>query len=161
MQPLRKLGIPAAGIVDVDILKDSGAQWNGILNGANIPQTSRAALAALRTAIKAAIDATKKDMKRDGGISILKDDPRDAAISLFRQLSEYGLFVVPGGELESWLKQLGARGHGPPWLIDIFQKMGEDFASADYVHPSTGDVWGFVSTVASWLIDPNRKGIPS
>ncbi len=81
MRPLRKLGIPAAGIVDVDVLKDSGAQWSGILDGANIPQTSRQSFAALRTAIRAAIDATNLNIKRDGGISVLNGDPREAAES--------------------------------------------------------------------------------
>jgi ABC-type cobalamin/Fe3+-siderophores transport system ATPase subunit len=161
MQPLRKLGIPAASVVDVDVLKDSGAQWAGILSGANIPQTSRDSLAALRTAVKKAIDDTGKNMKRDGGISILGDDPKQAAESLFKQMSEYGLFVVPSGELESWLKQLGARGHGPLWLIDIFTRMGENSASPDYVRPSSGDVWEFISRVKDWLLDANRLGIPA
>ncbi len=79
IQPLRKLGIPAAGIVDVDVLKDRGAQWSGIMDGINMPQTSRQAVATLRTAIKAEIDATQLDMKRDGGIAVLKGDPREAA----------------------------------------------------------------------------------
>jgi hypothetical protein len=161
MQPLRKLGIPAAGIVDVDVLKDTGAQWSGIMDGAHIPQTSRQSLAILRTAIKMAMDATQLNMKRDGGIAILQGDPRAAAESLFRQMSEYGTFVVHGGELESWLKHLGARGHGPPWLIDIFTRMGEDPNSPQYVKPSDGDVWEFMSQVKAWLVDPGRRGIPA
>jgi hypothetical protein len=35
------------------------------------------------------------------------------------------LFVVPNGELESWLKSLKARGHGPSWLVEVFEKMGD------------------------------------
>jgi ABC-type cobalamin/Fe3+-siderophores transport system ATPase subunit len=132
MQPLRKLGIPTAGIVDVDVLKDIGAQWSGFMDGANIPQTSRQALATWRTDVRKAIDATRLDMKRDGGIAILQDGPREAAESLITQMAEYGMFVVPGGELESWLKPLGATGHGPGWLIDIFTRMGEDPEAEQY-----------------------------
>jgi ABC-type cobalamin/Fe3+-siderophores transport system ATPase subunit len=161
IRPLRKLGIPAAGIVDVDVLKDTGAQWSGILDGANIPQTSRQSFAALRTAIKAAIDATNLNMKRDGGIAVLTGDPLEAAESLFRQMAEYGLFVVPRGELEAWLKQLGAAGHGPPWLIDIFTRMGEEPTLPQYVRPAEGDVWAFIGQVKSWLFDQNRRGIPN
>ena len=161
MRPLRKLGIPAAGIVDVDVLKDTGAQWSGVLDGANIPQTSRQSFAALRTAIKTAIDATSLNMKRDGGIAVLAGDPREAAESLFRQMAEYGLFVVPRGELESWLKELGAKGHGPPWLIDIFTRMGEEPTAPQYVRPTEGDVWEFIGRVKSWLFDQNRRGIPT
>jgi hypothetical protein len=160
MRPLRKLGIPAAGIVDVDVLKDTGTQWSGILDGANIPQTSRQSFAALRTAIKTAIDATNSNMKRDGGIAVLTGDPREAAESLFRQMAEYGLFVVPRGELEAWLKQLGAAGHGPPWLIDIFTRMGEEPTSPQYVQPTEDDVWEFMGGVKSWLFDQNRRGLP-
>ena len=79
MRPLRKLGIPAAGIADVDVLKDVGAQWSGILDGANMPQTSRQALASFRTAIRTAIEATQSNMKKDGGIALLSGDPREAA----------------------------------------------------------------------------------
>ncbi len=127
----------------------------------NIPQTSRQALATLRAAIKAAIDATQLNMKRDGGIAVLKGDPLEAAESLFRQMSEYGMFVVPGGELESWLKHLGATGHGPQWLIDVFTRMGEDPDAGQYVRPSEGDVWQFIAKVKQWLVDPGRRGILS
>jgi ABC-type cobalamin/Fe3+-siderophores transport system ATPase subunit len=161
MQPLRKLGIPAAGIVDIDVLKDSGAQWSGIMDGANVPQTSRQSFAILRASIKSAMDATQLSMKKDGGIAVLKGDPRQAAEDLLKQMSDYGMFVVPGGELESWLKELAASGHGPPWLINIFTKMGNDPASPSYVKPTDNDVWAFMSKVKAWLIDPNRRGIPS
>jgi len=73
----------------------------------------------------------------------------------------YGIFVVPGGELESWMKDLGASGHGPAWLIDMFEKMGEDPADPAYVRPTPDDVWGFVGEARKWLVDPNRRGIPS
>jgi hypothetical protein len=57
------------------------------------------------------------------------------------------LFIIPGGELEPWLKNLGCTGHGPTWLINVFEKMGEDPAKADYVRPQDGDVWRFLSEI--------------
>jgi AAA domain, putative AbiEii toxin, Type IV TA system/Overcoming lysogenization defect protein-like, TOPRIM domain len=158
---LRKLGIPAVGIVDVDALKEGGQTWSNFMEGADIPNMNRTALATLRANIKTAMDATGKDMKRDGGIAILQPKDREAAENLFRQLGDYGLFVVSGGELESWLKHLGAAGHGPSWLIDMFSKMGEDPDKTEYVRPGDGDVWKFILEVKKWLIDPNRRGIPS
>jgi hypothetical protein len=71
------------------------------------------------------------------------------------------VFVVPGGELESWVQHLGIGGHGPSWLIGVFEKMGEDPASANYVRPNDEDVWAFLSKVKGWLIDANRRGIPT
>jgi len=160
IRPLRQLGIPAVGIVDVDVLKEGGANWTNLLSSANVPAISHTGLATIRAAIKLAMDATGKDMKRDGGISILPDVEREAAKNLLEQLGEYGVFVVPGGELESWLKDLGAASHGPSWLIDMFEKMGEDPDAAGYVKPTTDDVWAFIGLVKKWLIDPSHKGIP-
>jgi hypothetical protein len=66
-----------------------------------------------------------------------------------------------GGVSLSWLKRLGAKGHGPTWLIDIFQKMGEEPEADSYVKPGDGDVWSFMSQIKVWLTDPTRKGIPT
>lgn len=160
IRPLRQLGIPAVGIVDVDVLKDGGANWTNILASANVPFISHGPLAAMRAAVKAAMDATGRDMKRDGGLAILQPQDREAAQNLLSQLAEYGVFVVPGGELESWMQQLGVGGHGPSWLIGMFERMGEDPANANYIRPTDNDVWEFMSKAKNWLIDANRKGIP-
>ena len=160
IKPLRELGIPVAGIVDVDVLKDGGAIWSGFLESGFIPELETKSLAILRSDLKKKIDATGKDMKRDGGIDVLESEDQEAARNLFERLAEYGLFVVPGGELESWLKELKCSGHGPEWLIKIFEKMGDDPDSAEYVVPKNDDVWAFVDLVSNWFTNPNRKGIP-
>jgi hypothetical protein len=161
LRPLRKLGIPAAGIIDVDVLKDGGSVWTGLLASAFVPELQHNSLGSLRAAVNRAVQATGHDMKKDGGICLLESAERDAARNLFQQISEYGIFVVSEGELESWLKTLGANGHGPAWLIDMFEKMGEDLESPSYVKPSTDDVWLFMSEVKAWLTNPLRKGIPA
>lgn len=160
LRPLRKLGIPAAGIVDVDVLKEGGSVWTNQLDGINMPQITQKTLAATRGAINSAMQNSGKNMKRDGGIAVLDAQDREACESLFGQLIDYGLFVVEGGELETWLKQLKVPGHGPPWLINIFEKMGEDPDSPDYVKPREDDVWRFISSVKAWLTNPHRRGIP-
>lgn len=160
IRPLRQLGIPAAAIVDIDVLKEGGAVWSNLLSGANVPVISLNAMASMRSSVKTAMDATKKDMKRDGGLSILLQQEKESAENLIGQLSDYGVFVVPGGELESWLKKLNSIGHGPGWLISIFEKMGEDPTSSGYIKPSDGDVWRFLSSVRAWLVNTSRKGIP-
>jgi predicted ATPase len=160
LRPLRKLGIPAAGIIDIDILKNKGSDWTNLLTSSNIPEISHQSLATIRAAVKEAMDATGRDMKRDGGLHILSTADREAAENLLTQLSNYGIFVVPGGELESWVKQLGATGHGPAWLIKVFEKMGENPEATDYVRPADGDVWKFMSQIKEWLSNPNRRGIP-
>jgi hypothetical protein len=161
LKPLRKLGIPAAGVVDLDVLKEGGANWTNLLSSANVPQLSHSSISTMRVAVKTAMDATGKDMKRDGGVAILGASEREASENLLNELRQYGIFVVPGGELESWMKSLCVSGHGPAWLINIFERMGEDPNNANYVRPNTDDVWAFLRDIRNWLVDPSRKGIPA
>ncbi len=56
--------------------------------------------------------------------------------------------------------ELKAYGHGPDWLVEIFEKMGEDPDSQDYLKPSEGGVWNFIDSISKWFFDPRRKGIP-
>lgn len=161
IRPLRELGIPAVGIVDVDILKEGGSVWTNFLKGGFVPEISQQPLSHIRASLKRKLEETGQDMKRHGGIEILDQNNKQAAIDLFDQLDAYGLFTVRNGELESWLKFLNASGHGPGWLIDIFEKMGEDPESPAYLKPTNDDVWEFIGNIKTWLFDPNRKGIPT
>ena len=160
IKPLRELGIPVAGIVDIDVLKEGGSVWSGFLDSGSIPEIERASLATIRQALKKKLEDSGKDMKRDGGINILEENDQEALQNLFEKLAEYGLFVVPNGELESWLMFLNATGHGPNWLVEIFEKMGEDPASTGYLKPSDGDIWDFIEGISKWFLNPKRKGIP-
>src|SRR5262249_40130095 len=71
IKPLPELGIPAAGIVDVDVLKDGGQTWTNLLNSIFVPNISHLSLGQLRSAVNQACQATGRSMKRDGGIQIL------------------------------------------------------------------------------------------
>ena len=161
MKPLRDLGIPAAGIVDIDVLKEGGTVWSSFLDAGHIPDIDRQSLATSRAAIKQAFDATRGDMKRDGGINLLNATDKESASNLFESLENYGLFVIRHGELESWLKQLGVTGHGPSWLISMFEHMGADPDQSSYVRPTDDDVWSFIALIKKWLSNPQRKGIPT
>ena len=161
LKPLRNLGIPAVGVVDVDILKDGGLPWSKFLEGGFVPALERGALAVWRKSVNDKLKETGRDMKRDGGLSILQGESKEAAENLCDALRKYGLFVVKRGELESWLPELTAAGHGPSWLIDVFQKMGEDPEREEYLRPGIDDVWSFLAEVKQWLRNPARKGIPS
>ena len=99
-------------------------------------------------------------MKRYGGIGLLHGQEREACENLFSQLREYGVLVVPGGELESWLHHLGASGQKSKWLVDTFEKMGDSPDQPNYLRPTNGDVWDFIGLAKGWLSDGARKGIP-
>lgn len=161
LRPLRQLGIPAVAVVDIDVLKDGGEVWKKLLSSINMPDISQNALAVQCTAIKVAMDSTGKNMKKDGGVDILNCENKEAAMNLLCNLSEYGAFTVPGGELESWLPATQVSGHGPKWLIEVFEKMGSIYDDPSYIKPTDSDVWKFMFNIKKWLVDPNRKGIPS
>lgn len=160
VKPLRELGIPAVGIVDIDVLKEGGQVFAKPLEGAFVPTLNHQPLQNQRSTLLNTFTATGQNMKRDGGINILTGMDKEACNNFFEQLKEYGIFIVKNGELESWLKPLGATGHGPSWLIDIFGLMGENPDAAGYIKPSAGDVWDFIGQLKSWIDNPSHKGIP-
>jgi ABC-type cobalamin/Fe3+-siderophores transport system ATPase subunit len=160
VKPLRELGIPTVAIVDIDYVKDGGQVFTKTLDSTFIPQLSHHSLHSQRQAILAALNGTGKDMKRDGGLLTLDRPGQEATNNFFDLLEEYGAFVIRTGELEFWLKHLGASGHGSNWLIDIFDKMGDNPDLAAYVRPTEGDVWDFIGKIKNWVENQKRKGIP-
>lgn len=160
VKPLRELGIPIIGIVDIDVLKEGGQVFTKPLEGGFLPPLSHQSLQSQRAALLNTFNATGKNMKREGGIDVLVGSEKEACDNFFDQLKEYGIFIVKKGELESWLKPLGANGHGPAWLIEVFGLMGENPDVAGYVKPGIGDVWDFIGQIKLWIENPNRKGIP-
>ncbi|WP_460880518.1 ATP-dependent nuclease [Pontibacter rugosus] len=157
VKPLREIGIPAAAIVDIDILKEGGIVWANFLGCANVPEILSKSLGNTRNALKTKFIDLNLDMKRNGGVSSLPEEEKEVANNLFDQLNSYGLFVVRNGELESWLKDLDVSGHGPKWLIEIFEKMGENPDSSNYYKPNEGDVWKFISSIKSWITNPEKR----
>jgi hypothetical protein len=160
IRPLRQLGIPAVGIVDIDVIKEGGKVWASLLESANVPDISRDSFAHSRNAINKAFEETHRNMKTEGGVKLLPTDSAAGARDLFAQLSKCGLFVVENGELESWLTKFEVSGHGPQWLVSMFEKMGDDPKSSQYAQPTEDDVWRFMSQIKKWLVNPHRNGIP-
>ena len=163
--PLREMGIPAAGVLDLDILKKN---YTKLLATAGIPATRRDELSVSRTSALKILDGVfgnGNDGERQpwhDGIDKLSGDDKDTIEALLSTLMTYGLFVVPKGELEDWLKDLGVRAtKKEKWLEQIFDKLGDDPNGRDYVSPSEDDVWEFMRKIEAWLKDPNRKGIPT
>lgn len=161
IRPLREMGIPCAAIVDVDVIKDGGTVWTNLLSSASIPEVTLQATATSRSNIKSKFDAKEKNFKTNGGVDVLDPADKEACNNLFDQLDEYGIFAVRNGELESWLKVLRATAsHSPDWLVEIFEKLGEDPTSTNYIKPTANDVWDFMAKIKTWFSNPTRKGIP-
>lgn len=162
--PLRKLGIPAAVIADLDVLRSSGAAWKNLLDACAFPTDSRDVLQISRAEVVKSLDAIAQAGKphpiKLGGVKLLSGPQAICAQKLLGNLAENGLFVAERGELESWLPSLGSSCHGPPWLVETFGKMGSNPSDPGYLQPTADDVWAFLDKVAMWADNPNRKGIP-
>lgn len=165
LAPLRMFGVPAAAIVDIDVFKEGGTNWSRILEAIQVPHPSRPSFESQRAQIAAEItrlEAAGTDPKRSGGTSCFSPPVKATADELIERLAKRGFFVVAQGELESWLKTTGSRGHGPSWLVDMFTRMGDDPDAPDYIKPSAplSDVWRFIADVAEWCSRADRQGMP-
>lgn len=159
IRPLRKLGIPAAAIVDIDVIKEGGQVWTNFLSGGFVPEATQQGLAQNRGHLVRKIQQRAVDVKRLG-VQNTPGEIREELGDLVNQVSGYGLFLVHVGELENWLAHLGIEGQKSTWLVRMFESMGEDPDSEGYLQPGEGDVWDFVGQVRTWLFDPARRGIP-
>jgi hypothetical protein len=155
--PIRAFGVPAAAIVDVDILKDGGGDWIPWLKAAHVPIALHVGLGHQRASLHKLFVDQKLDME-NGGIKQLAKEDQAAANELFDQLRQYGIFAVRNGEVESWLPDLGIRSKKAAWTVAMLERLGSDPNDAAYVKPAAGDVWDFMRDVVKWVKDPARKG---
>ncbi|HEX9939590.1 MAG TPA: AAA family ATPase [Longimicrobium sp.] len=155
VRPMREMGIPAVAVTDLDILKGR-EDFRDLLKAAFVPQVFWEPWEEIRARI---FQKMKGEDWKAGGIYRTPRELRDMAEQLLKSCAEYGLFIVPTGELECWLPELEVGGHGPEWLTAVFQKMGTDPRSHEFLHPTEGGVWRFLQSIARWIADPHRLGM--
>lgn len=155
IRPLREMGLPAAAILDLDLLKGR-EDFRDLLRSAFVPEVFWEPWEEQRRRLHQQMN--NADYK-DGGITRLGGEVRAMADVLLETLAEYGVFLVPNGELECWLPEMEVGGHGPEWLTQVFARMGTDPADPGYKKPTNGGVWRFLQGVARWVADPHRKGM--
>jgi hypothetical protein len=155
VRPLREMGVPAVALVDLDILKGKD-DFRELMRAVFVPSVFWEPWEERRKRLH---QEMRNDDYKAGGIYTLGREARLQANALLAGLAEYGLFVVPVGELENWLPELEVGGHGPEWLTQLFHRMGTDPHSPTYQRPSGGGVWKFMQGVAAWIADPHRRGM--
>lgn len=155
IRPLREMGLPAAAVLDLDLLKGR-EDFRDLLRSAFVPEVFWEPWEEQRRRLHQQIN--NADYKA-GGIQRLSGEARTLADTLLAALAEYGVFLVPYGELECWMPELEVGGHGPEWLTQIFYKMGMDPSEPAYQRPTSGGVWRFIQRVAAWIAEPRRKGM--
>jgi energy-coupling factor transporter ATP-binding protein EcfA2 len=72
------------------------------------------------------------DLAKQLGLSYVPNgQPTERCLTLLNKLSEIGIFVVPVGEMEMFVKSVGR--HGPPWVSEVLRrdiKSDPEFRSA-------------------------------
>lgn len=160
--PLRKAGVPAAVILDLDTLAKDDA-WAELIGMGGLEAEDRDRIHHSRQAAREAIlecgrhgEEGPLKVKTDG-LQALAPEQRHTVDQAIGELESIGIFLVNAGELENWLPQFGCT-NKQRWVTDILTRLG---ASGDpaYIQPGQGDVWAFLERVAGWLEDPNRQGL--
>lgn len=157
IEPLRSVGVPAAGVLDLDAVASSQS-WSKLYKAAGIKDSVKQALELQRLDMRDLLKRIGPPGFKQLGIRGLKVGDRERMRRFINKLGTYGVFVVPVGEVEMWLATLGISGK-KSWLIRIFEAMGSDSDGREYVKPAKRDVWGFMDGVGRWAGDPNRKGL--
>ncbi len=158
--PLRRMGIPAAVVIDFDIF-NGNEDFKHLVRDIGAPNSLAQGWCHTKSLISQQLEQSGVDYKKHG-LSAVKNSETTAGLqSLMQSLKQYGVFIVPNGELESWLSATGVEptANKKHWLMSIFEKLGDDPNAADYVRPTNDDVWQFIREVAAWINDPNRAGV--
>jgi hypothetical protein len=159
--PLRRLGVPAAAILDIDTLWEPRHQWRPLYRAVDISESGPEWTRLENERQACTEDASRRAACKQRGPAALPMSHGRTMRRLIDSLAEYGVFIVPKGELESWLSRLGiARRDKHRWIVDMLNALGSDPRRPSYVHPGRGDVWAFLDRIEEWVRDPARKGMP-
>lgn len=156
--PLRLSGVPAAICADFDLVFIP-VEFGNVISSANIPKPIADALHALKSNMMNGIDQNERENIKKQGINYFSGDKRAAAQEIISILNRYGVFIIPTGELESWLRTMGVEGKKVGRVIQILEKFGNDPTDDQYVRPAQGDIWDYIRSVTMWLKDPQREGM--
>lgn len=160
MGPLRAFGIRTACVLDLETVTRQ-EHWTDIARVVTSSDSQRGSFLQNRARAGELLDSMGlignppnviKRCKRDGLAGLEDEAKRSEVRQVLRDFAACGVFVVPVGELESWLPQLGVK-NKKTWLSEILERMGSR-SQPIYVRPTVGDVWDFVESLADWITAP-------
>lgn len=154
--PLRRIGVPAAALVDLDFVAESDGNWESLLGSCLVPESVVWDLRQERAWLNSVLP--ERDTLKRSGVERLDAEDKRRAYAFLSRLSEYGLFLVPVGEMESWFPAMNISGHGSQWLVRFFSQIGSTASESGYLRPTSGRVWDFIDRVAGWISNPGRLG---
>lgn len=149
--PLRESGIPTLVFLDVDVLLRPMSEWKHIKRACGISLETKDQMVHLRTELRKSLSDFEEF--KTYGLDALDDKLIEKTETVIENLGLHGIFIVPGGALESWLPQLGVEGSGSSWVRRVSDRMGATEDSSNYLYPDEDDVWMFVDSAATWVED--------
>jgi energy-coupling factor transporter ATP-binding protein EcfA2 len=99
VSPLRKMGIPSAAIVDLDIIKKS-QEFKELCKSCNVPQALIESWGVLRGNVNKILEDNGVNSNKQG-IDDIPVEHRGTLTSLLNNLKEYGIFAVPRRSLST------------------------------------------------------------
>jgi hypothetical protein len=106
------------------------------------------------TRLATSIDRMRRLKK--GGVDEFSGVLGDRLTGMLKELGEFGLFLVPVGELEEWLMNHGvseSKSHKRAWANSAAQRIHQ-------LGKHGGDVWDFIATVVRYLVSRPPGGAP-
>ncbi len=158
LRPLRELGIPAAAIVDLDTIW-SDHRWVSLFEAVGMDVETRDSFNKARNDCRLILTEYESARLKAEGLDALSDERRTVVARFLEDVSRYGVFVVPVGELESWLKYLDIEASKSSWVHELFDRMGTTPESESWVGPGQDDIWAFIDQIAAWVSDSNTAGV--
>ncbi|WP_420595317.1 ATP-dependent nuclease [Deinococcus sp.] len=156
--PLRRSGVPAAICADFDYLFQA-SEFSQAMDVASIPTAISESMKRQKEEIFRNISNDEKKQIKSLGLRYFSGDSLASVTELLQRLDTYGIFIVPNGELESWLTEMKVEGQKVNRVMQILEKMGSDQEDRDYAFPKPGDIWDYIRKVTEWIKDPARKGM--
>jgi predicted ATP-dependent endonuclease of OLD family len=165
VKSLRKIGVPTASIYDLDVLKEEKVHgkyktlWKAILVSSNVENSKLEYYEKERKEIECAIkniNKRRKDNEQDFfknlDVNKISNSLKQKICSLLNDLKDYGIFIVPVGELEQWLKYIPDSNPNEDIFIKMLNKIENN-------NPTDYDIWKFLDEINSWISNKDRKGM--
>lgn len=162
--PLRKIGIPAVAIYDLDVIKHEKLKneditlWAKILSVANISSEKIEELENKRAKLESFLKTVQTELInpfKKKGLNALNTSEKEFGESLLNELKQYGIFIVPSGTLESWTEDLFDESFEKSiWLVNTLEKLEE-------LNPITDEknIWKFMQEIKQWVQNQEKLGM--
>lgn len=148
---LRKLEIPAVSAYDFDILderKDNEGLFEKILMTNNVMSDKIDTYLTLQKNLENFVNLNHKegdpDPYRNQGVRFLDGDLKKDITLMLEELKKNGIFVVPYGEVETWLQELNIQEKKAKWLVKVLKFLPSTRITND-------NVWKFMRDMSSYI----------